>query len=60
MAISPPSDLVLDVVRAADPIDVQAAQARLKTSRAAFAATSLAEGGVTRIPLGAVIGSASQ
>ncbi len=45
MAISPPSDLVLDVVRAADPIDVQAAQARLKTSRAAFAATSLAEKG---------------
>ena len=45
MAISPPSDLVLDVVRAADPIDVQAAQARLKTSRATFAATSLAEKG---------------
>ncbi|MFA7415775.1 MAG: rod-binding protein [Rhizobium sp.] len=45
MAISPPSDLVLDVVRAADPMDVQAAQARLKASRAAFAATSLAEKG---------------
>lgn len=45
MAISPPSDLVLDVVRAANPVDVEAAQARLKTSRAAFAATSLAEKG---------------
>jgi peptidoglycan hydrolase FlgJ len=45
VAISPPSDLVLDVVRAADPTDVQAAQAKLKASRAAFAANSLAETG---------------
>ncbi|MGV8938441.1 MAG: rod-binding protein [Allorhizobium sp.] len=45
MAISPPSDLVLDVVRAANPVDVEAAQARLKTSRMAFAANSLAEKG---------------
>ena len=45
MAISPPSDLVLDVVRAADPAEVQAAQAKLKATRAAFAATSLAEAG---------------
>ncbi|MDI7863427.1 rod-binding protein [Rhizobiaceae bacterium n13] len=45
MAISPPSDLVLDVVRAADPADVQAAQAKLKANRAAFAATSLADKG---------------
>lgn len=45
MAISPPSDLVLDVVRAADPTDVQEAQARLKANRAAFEATSLAENG---------------
>ncbi len=45
MAISPPSDLVLDVVRAADPADVQAAQTRLKANQAAFRATSLAETG---------------
>ncbi|SIQ02127.1 Rod binding protein [Rhizobium sp. RU35A] len=42
MAISPPSDLVMDVLRAADPTEVQAAQAKLKANRAAFAATSLA------------------
>lgn len=42
MAISPPTDLVMDVLRAADPSDVQAAQAKLKANRAAFAATSLA------------------
>lgn len=45
VAISPPSDLVLDVVRAADPNEVQAAQAKLKANRAAFAASSLAEAG---------------
>lgn len=45
MAISPPSDLVLDVVRAADPAQVQEAQAKLKSNRAAFEATSLAEAG---------------
>ena len=45
MAISPPSDLVLDVVRAADPAQVEAAAAKLKASKAAFAATSLAEKG---------------
>ncbi|MFN7103026.1 MAG: rod-binding protein [Pseudorhizobium sp.] len=45
MAISPPSDLILDVVRAADPTEVQAAQAKLKATRAAYAATSLAEVG---------------
>ncbi len=45
MAISPPSDLVLDVVRAADPTEVQAAQAKLKANKAAFAANSLAEAG---------------
>jgi peptidoglycan hydrolase FlgJ len=45
VAISPPSDLVLDVLRAADPSDVQAAQAKLKATRAAFAATSLASAG---------------
>lgn len=45
MAISPPSDLVMDVVRAADPTEVQEAQARLKANRAAFKATSLAENG---------------
>ena len=45
MAISPPSDLVLDVVRAADPMVLAAAQEKLKTNRAALAATSLAEKG---------------
>jgi flagellar protein FlgJ len=45
VAISPPSDLVLDVLRAADPVDVQAAQAKLKANKAAFAANSLAEAG---------------
>lgn len=45
MAISPPSDLVLDVVRAADPTLVQEAQAKLKSNKAAFEATSLAEAG---------------
>ena len=45
MAISPPSDLVLDVVRAADPTQVQEAQAKLKSTRASFEATSLAEAG---------------
>ncbi len=45
MAISPPSDLVLDVVKAANPAEVQAAQAKLAANRAAFAATSLAENG---------------
>ncbi|MCA1403786.1 rod-binding protein [Ensifer sp. IC3342] len=45
MAISPPSDLVMDVVRAADPAEIQEAQARLKANRAAFQATSLAENG---------------
>jgi len=45
VAISPPSDLVLDVVKAADPMEVQAAQEKLKANRAAFAATSLAENG---------------
>lgn len=45
MAISPPSDLVMDVVRAADPSEVQEAQARLKANRAAFQATSLVENG---------------
>ncbi len=37
MAISPPSDLVLDVVQAANPADVQAAQEKARGNRAAFA-----------------------
>jgi Rod binding domain-containing protein len=37
--------LVLDVVKAANPTDVEAAQAKLAANRAAFAATSLAENG---------------
>lgn len=45
MAISPPSDLVLDVVKAADPTEVQAAQEKLMATRAAFRANSLADAG---------------
>jgi peptidoglycan hydrolase FlgJ len=45
VAISTPSDLVLDVVRAADPSQVAAAQEQMKTNRANFLATSLAEKG---------------
>jgi Rod binding domain-containing protein len=45
VAISPPSDLVLDVIRAADPAQIAAAQEQLKSSRANFMATSLAERG---------------
>lgn len=45
MAISPPTDLVMDVLRAADPTQVEEAQARLKANRAAFRASSLAETG---------------
>lgn len=45
MAISPPSDLVLDVVKAANPADVEAAQVKLAANKAAFAAISLAENG---------------
>jgi peptidoglycan hydrolase FlgJ len=45
LAISPPSDLVLDVVKAADPTEVASAQEKLKAARAAFRATSLAENG---------------
>lgn len=45
MAISPPSDLVLDVVRAADPSQLEAAQATMKANRANFAASSLAAKG---------------
>ena len=45
VAISPPSDLVLDVVRAADPSAVHEAQTRLKSQRASFEATSLADAG---------------
>ncbi|PYE36329.1 rod binding protein [Rhizobium sp. PP-F2F-G38] len=45
MAISPPTDLVMDVLRAADPTQVKEAQARLQSNRAAFRASSLAETG---------------
>ncbi|MFK0384918.1 rod-binding protein [Rhizobium sp. RM] len=45
MAISVISDLVMDVVRAADPQQVQVAQEKLKANKAAFAATSLADAG---------------
>lgn len=40
MAISPPSDLVLDVLRAADPASVQAARARLASGAPAQAAAA--------------------
>ena len=42
MAISPPSDIVLDVVNAADPSMLQEAQARLKAGQAAQQAQRLA------------------
>lgn len=45
MAISVISDLVMDVVRAADPQQVQVAQEKLKANKAAFAASSLADAG---------------
>ncbi len=45
MAINPPSDIVMDVVRAADPTGIEQAQAKLKANRAAFEATSLADSG---------------
>jgi Rod binding domain-containing protein len=45
VAISIISDLVMDVVRAADPQEVQVAQEKLKANKAAFAATSLADSG---------------
>jgi flagellar protein FlgJ len=45
VAISVISDIVMDVVRAADPVDVQAAQAKLRSNKAAFAASSLADAG---------------
>ncbi|MGG7516294.1 rod-binding protein [Allorhizobium undicola] len=43
MAISPPSDLVLDVVKAADSSSMAAAQERLQSARAATQAASLNE-----------------
>lgn len=45
MAVSVISDIVMDVVRAADPSEVQVAQAKLRSNQAAFAASSLAETG---------------
>jgi flagellar protein FlgJ len=45
VAVSVISDIVMDVVRAADPADVQVAQAKLRSNQAAFAASSLAETG---------------
>lgn len=45
MAISPPTDLVMDVLRAADPTAVQEAQAKLSANRAAYSATKLAAAG---------------
>ena len=42
MAISPPSDLVLDVVKAAEPSDIQAAREKLRTRAAGTEATQLA------------------
>ena len=42
MAISPPSDLVLDVVKAAEPSNVQAAREMLRSRAAGAEATQLA------------------
>lgn len=41
MAISPPSDIVMDVVNAADPTRVQMAQEKLRTQTATLAAARL-------------------
>lgn len=46
MAISLPSDLVLDVVKAADPGQLQAARERLQANQAANASVMLASNGV--------------
>ena len=46
MAISPPSDLVLDVVQAADPGLLQAAREKLKANEAANQSVLLASNGV--------------
>ncbi|MBB4010201.1 rod-binding protein [Allorhizobium taibaishanense] len=43
MAISPPSDLVMDVVRAAEPSAMAEAQQRLQSARASVQAASLNE-----------------
>jgi peptidoglycan hydrolase FlgJ len=45
MAIAPPSDIVMDVVNAADPTSVQEAQAKLKASSAMHAAARLSRQG---------------
>lgn len=42
MAINPPTDIVLDVVNAADPSRLEAAQAKLKAGQAALEAQRLA------------------
>jgi flagellar protein FlgJ len=42
MAINPPTDIVLDVLNAADPAKVEMAQARLKAGQAAMEAQRLA------------------
>jgi Rod binding domain-containing protein len=42
MAINPPTDIVLDVVNAADPSRLEAAQAKLKAGQAALQAQRLA------------------
>ena len=49
MAISPPSDIVLDVARAAEPQDIEAARAALmKRAGGAAAAFSVSETGLSR------------
>ena len=45
MAIAPPSDIVMDVVNAADPTRIQEAQERLQTASATLAATRLTQQG---------------
>lgn len=45
MAIAPPSDIVMDVVNAADPARLQEAQARLQSTSATLAASRLTQEG---------------
>ena len=45
MAIAPPSDIVMDVVNAADPAKLQEAQARLQSTSATLAASRLTQEG---------------
>ncbi|MCX8996133.1 rod-binding protein [Rhizobiaceae bacterium BDR2-2] len=61
MAISPPSDLVLDVVKAAEPSEIQAAREKLRSRAAGAEATLLAGTGAGfASTVGTVDGAASK